>query len=85
MESVVVTIYSTNTCTYCDRLKQDMRNVGLQFIEINLDKNPEAKARMVEKGHRSVPILYKDDTHIATGYDNSLAYVKTWQKLFVTT
>jgi glutaredoxin len=78
--SVVLTVYSTNSCTYCSRLKQDILNVGLQYIEINLDKNPEIKKKMVDAGHRSVPILFKDETHIATGYDNAKAYIRTWQK-----
>jgi glutaredoxin len=80
MSTPVLTVYSTNNCAYCSRLKQDIKNAGLEFIEINLDKNPEIKSQLVSAGHRSVPILYKDQTHIATGYDNSLAYIKTWQK-----
>ncbi len=79
MEKVVLTVYSADNCVYCDRLKQDLKNVGLEYIEINLDMNPGIKEKIVAAGHRSVPILYKDQTHIATGYANSLAYVKTWQ------
>lgn len=69
-------IYSANRCQFCEMAKGLLRFAKVQFLEENIDKNPEAKAFIIDKGHRSVPQLYLGVEHIASGYEEIERFVK---------
>jgi mycoredoxin len=60
-----VTMYSTTWCGYCRRLKLQMDEAGISYVEIDVDRDAEA-ARYVEGvngGNRTVPVVrFPDDT-----------------------
>jgi mycoredoxin len=70
------TMYSTEWCGSCKRLKYYFDTLGLKagkdYQEINIDENEEA-AELVEKindGYRSVPTLvFKDNTTLTEPTD----------------
>jgi glutaredoxin 3 len=43
-----ITVYSTEPCSFCERAKQLLRIRGLDFVEINLAKDPAGRAQLVE-------------------------------------
>jgi mycoredoxin len=54
-----VTMYSTTWCGYCRRLKLQMDQAGIEYVEVNIERDPEA-ARYVESvngGNQTVPTL----------------------------
>jgi glutaredoxin 3 len=61
-----ITIYTTATCSYCRRAKELLRKKNLDFTEIPVDGDGEARMRMMERanGRMTVPQIFFDETHI---------------------
>ena len=58
-DAAPVTMYSTQWCGYCKRLKKMMQEVGIDFAEVDIERVP-GTAEIVEKvnnGNRTVPTL----------------------------
>ncbi|MFR9801865.1 mycoredoxin [Pseudonocardia sp. RS010] len=60
-----LTMYSTTWCGFCRRLKLQLDEAGIEYREIDIERNPDA-ARFVEGvngGNQTVPtILFPDET-----------------------
>jgi len=68
-----ITLYTSAVCAYCTAAKQFLRSRGLEWTEVRIDQDPEARAKMVETtGRSSVPQIFVGDTHIG-GYDDMMA------------
>ncbi|MEE9193272.1 MAG: glutaredoxin 3 [Thermodesulfobacteriota bacterium] len=64
-----VQIYTSNYCPYCIRAKQLLDSKGVEYNEVNLDKNPEKKLETMQMlNWRTVPIILIGDELIG-GYD----------------
>jgi len=51
-----VTVYSTPTCTYCNKLKAYFNKHGIKYTDINVATDQQAATEMVRKsGQRGVP------------------------------
>jgi mycoredoxin len=72
----VVTMYSTTWCGYCVRLKHQMKRAGIDYVEVNIEHDPEAAdlVMKVNGGNQTVPTLVFPDGTAAT--NPSLAEVK---------
>ena len=57
-----VTMYSTEWCGYCRRLKREMNEVGIVFEEVDVERDPGHDERIVTAsgGHRTVPTVEID-------------------------
>jgi glutaredoxin 3 len=65
-----VTVYTTQTCPYCDRARRLLKRKGVAFDEIPVDHDRERMAEMVERsGRHTVPQIFIDDFHVG-GYDD---------------
>jgi len=64
-------------CPYCDRAKQLLSREGLEYQEIQVDKNPQRLNEMINKsgGRRTVPQIFIDGVHRG-GCDDLYAYYK---------
>ena len=60
----MLTVYSKNNCPYCVKLKNQLNNWGIEFKEVNIEQDKDAKSFVVEQGHRTVPILYNELVYI---------------------
>jgi mycoredoxin len=61
--AAAVTMYTTNWCGYCMRLKKLMQREGIDFAEVNIEVD-EGAAELVMKangGNRTVPTLVFTD------------------------
>ena len=58
-----VTIYTTNTCAYCDMVKKFLDTKGVGYTVINLDEEPaETRQKVIEmSGAMTVPIIVVAD------------------------
>lgn len=57
-----VTVYSTDPCSFCDRAKDLLTKRGVAFEEINLAKDPEGRAALLERtGMLSFPQIVIGD------------------------
>lgn len=59
MSETLLTVYSTVWCGYCQRLKKQLAQQGINFVEIDIEENPEAAqiVEQVNEGNRTVPTL----------------------------
>lgn len=60
----MLTMYSKNNCSYCVKLKNQLDLWGVQYEEVNIEQDKDAKFFVVEQGHRTVPVLYNELEHI---------------------
>ncbi len=61
-----ITVYTTNTCQYCNMVKKWLDNKGLSYNTVNLDEQPEKQKEVYEKsGALTVPVtlIEKEDSH----------------------
>ena len=67
----LITIYTKETCPYCDMAKQLLVNEGVVgFNEIRIDLDNKMRDEMVSRtGRRTVPQIYIGDFHVG-GYDD---------------
>lgn len=71
-----ITIYTTNTCSYCGMVKRFLDSKGLSYEVINLEEHPERQAEALSmSGSLTVPITVitkQDDTQeVVVGYNLS--------------
>jgi glutaredoxin len=71
-----ITIFTTNTCSYCGMVKRFLDMKGLKYDVVNLDDHPERQAEALEiSGALTVPITVvtkQDDTQeVVVGYNLS--------------
>jgi mycoredoxin len=65
---MAVTMYTTSWCGYCQRLKAQMGRAGIEFTEVDIERDPEAAALVesVNGGNQTVPTLVFPDGTAAT-------------------
>jgi glutaredoxin 3 len=57
-----IIVYTTDPCSFCTRAKQLLTQRGLEFDEVNLAKDPEGRAALVQlTGMMSFPQVVIDD------------------------
>jgi mycoredoxin len=73
------TLYSTPWCGYCHRLKGQLDREGIEFTEVDIERQPDAAfiVERVNNGNRTVPTVVFGDGSALT--NPSLAQIK--QKL----
>lgn len=79
----MITVYSKNNCPFCDKAKGLLKLKGVDYAEIKIDEDSEAREFMIGEGHRSVPQIYKDGKLLVEGGYNGLARQKEdfWQTI----
>jgi len=63
----MLTIYSKDNCPFCDRAKNLLKLKGIDFEEIRIDLNQEAREFIISEGHRTVPQIYRNGQLFVTG------------------
>lgn len=69
-----ITIYTTNTCSYCVMVKRWLASKNMAYEEVNLDENPERRQEAfdVSGGRMTVPVT------VITKQDDSKEVVMGW-------
>lgn len=74
-----ITMYSTETCPYCQRADQLLAAKGIRIKKIRVDLSEQAFAEMQSKtGMRSVPQIFIGQRHIG-GYSDLAALEQSGQ------
>jgi alkyl hydroperoxide reductase subunit F len=62
MNNKKVTLFTTNTCTYCKSLKQYLNAKNIKYNVVNLSENPERQKEIFEKsGALTVPVTLVEE------------------------
>ncbi|WP_420332057.1 glutaredoxin 3 [Roseibium sp.] len=66
-----VLIYTTPDCPHCRAAKTLLKEKGVAYVEVDVDRDPEAAHVMVARseGRRTVPQIFIGPTHIGGGDD----------------
>ena len=72
-----IEIYSGDYCPYCVRAKSLLKQRGLEFIEYNIQADPEKRVEMMERSHgaRTIPQIFINNQHLG-GCDDLYAIDK---------
>ena len=69
-------IYGKVNCVYCQKAKDFLDQVGVDYTYIDLGTNPEALEFILQQGHKSVPQIYDGETYVG-GYAALVTYLDT--------
>lgn len=56
----MITVYSKPNCVNCIKLKTQFKNTGIDFTEVNILEDDEAREMLVSKGLMSLPVVDLD-------------------------
>lgn len=69
-KSMVIKLYTVPTCKNCLFVKQFLDKEGLEYTEINCDKNVALALAVTQRaGSEELPILQYDEDNFILGYD----------------
>jgi len=92
--SIRLTLYTQNACPYCDMMKTKLEDWGFTYQVVNIKENKNALMFIKNEGHKTVPQLYWNRTHLnkcdtidltkkkleeAIDYDNYVGGVEQWR------
>lgn len=66
-------VYSKNNCPYCVQAKSQLKNAEVEFIEVNIEQDAEARDFILSQGHRTMPQIYQDGKLFVEGGAQGLA------------
>lgn len=64
---IMITIYSKYNCPYCVQAKQYLENMNINYQEVNIELDNQAREFVVSRGHRSVPQIYLGENLLVEG------------------
>lgn len=69
-----ITIFTTNTCSYCVMVKRYLTTKGLTYEEVNLDEHPQRQQEVLAmSGAMTVPVTVvtkqDDSREVVVGYN----------------
>lgn len=54
----MLTVYSKTVCPYCVQAKNYLKQNNIDFTEINIEQDEQAREFIMGQGHRTVPQIY---------------------------
>lgn len=75
-----ITVYSITGCPFCIQAKNKLRELNLEFVDINLDVYRNRRTEMKERtGRKTVPQIFFNAKHIGGFSDfDALVSIKTF-------
>lgn len=56
----MITVYSKTICPYCLQAKNFLKSKGIDFVEVNIEEDTEARDLLTSQGLRTVPQIFMD-------------------------
>jgi glutaredoxin len=56
----MLTVYSKNLCPHCVQAKNYLKSKNINFREINIEQDSEAREFITQQGLRTVPQIFMD-------------------------
>jgi glutaredoxin 3 len=65
----MIQIYTKNNCAFCIQAKNLLKSKNIDFEEINIELDPDAREFMLKNNHRTIPqIYYQGKLFVEGGY-----------------
>lgn len=55
-----VTVYSKHHCPQCDATKRRLDRLGIPYVVVDLDDDPDMAGRLAGEGYRQTPVVKTD-------------------------
>ena len=68
----MIKIFSKPRCPYCERAKQYLDNLEIEYNEVDITKDPMAHSFIIKEGHKTVPQIYHNNELLFEGGYNGL-------------
>lgn len=68
----MITVYTKDLCGYCHMAMSYLDKHEIEYKEINIDHNTDAKKFLKEAGHTTCPQIYNGDNLLVQGGCNGL-------------
>jgi len=68
----MITLYSKPLCPYCEMAKHYLTKNEIEYEEIRVDTNPEAREFLLNEGHRTMPQIYHNGKLLVAGGGQAL-------------
>lgn len=65
-----IVVYSSDTCSYCNMLKDFLNKKGVSYQEKNVSSDQQARKELMRMGHMGVPVTIINGEEIV-GFDRS--------------
>lgn len=69
----MLTVYSKNNCPFCDKAKHLLKTKGINYQEVKIDEDLEAREWLIGQGHRTAPQIYLGEQLFVEGGYQGLA------------
>jgi glutaredoxin 3 len=69
----MITVYSKNNCPFCVQAKNLLKLKGIDFEEVKIDEDTDAREFILGEGHRTVPQIYQNGKLLVEGGYQGLA------------
>lgn len=66
-----VKVFTTQTCPHCPPLKNYLRENNIEFEDLDVNTNTQARNELIERKIMSVPTVIIDDTEVIVGFDKA--------------
>ncbi len=65
-----IELYTTAGCPYSEAAREDLEWRGVEFVEYDVEKDPEARERMlgITGGNRTVPVIVEEGKPAQIGW-----------------
>lgn len=63
----MITVYSKTVCPYCVQAKNYLKQKNINFREVNIEEDEDARAFIMSEGHRTVPQIYYNGKILVEG------------------
>lgn len=65
-----IQLYTTTGCSYSEAAREDLEWRSVEFVEYDVEQDPEARERMLELtgGNRTVPVIVEEGKPVQIGW-----------------
>jgi len=55
-----IKVFTSSTCPYCTSVKEYFKEKGIDYEELNVSSDPEARKELMSQGFMGVPVIIID-------------------------
>jgi len=68
----MVTVYTKNSCPFCDRTKEFLDELGVEYNVRNIEEDDSNFQEVIDLGYQQVPVVLTDSGDSWSGHQPSL-------------
>lgn len=66
----ILTVYTKNNCHFCTMAKKLLSSKEIDFNEVNIEEDTDAREFLIAEGHRTMPQIYSNgELYVSGGFE----------------